>query len=369
MSNISLTNYVKFVRGTPTAFNKLASKDIDTLYFISEKDAATGKLYLGSKLISGGVTSESNLGDVIISAIGDKQILVYDANQGAWVNQSLNTIVKTMVGATAETDGQSGLVPKPLAEDRDKFLTGSGTWVDPTTALNIDENIFSKENGQLTLAAPIAQAQPGDLLSIGLNNKITWTTPNVYTKDEIDNLLNGRLTRKKVDSLDDIDVEADDADQYIYMVPNGITDGTDVYNEYIIIDGKIEKIGNSSVDFDGYVTTEALNNLLKDYVSSGDFTPVAGKVTELDKILNGTPATDDEEEVKGLVSVVGELKTSIDGLNDNYVTLSKYNAEVGDLTTLIRNVTKESGDSTLVEEINDINERLRWNDLQDEESE
>jgi len=35
-------NYVKFMRGTPTAFKNLASKNKDTLYFIHEEDAITG---------------------------------------------------------------------------------------------------------------------------------------------------------------------------------------------------------------------------------------------------------------------------------------------------------------------------------------
>lgn len=43
--------YVKFLKGTPSAFNKLSVKDQDTLYFISEPGAVTGCLYLGDKLI------------------------------------------------------------------------------------------------------------------------------------------------------------------------------------------------------------------------------------------------------------------------------------------------------------------------------
>ena len=49
----TLGNYVKFLRGTPVAFNNLTKKDIDTLYFIAEKDSSVGKLYLGNICISG----------------------------------------------------------------------------------------------------------------------------------------------------------------------------------------------------------------------------------------------------------------------------------------------------------------------------
>ena len=56
----NLINYVKFQRGTPSAYKNLSVKDEDTLYFVSEADSITGVLYLGEKLISSG-----NNGDII----------------------------------------------------------------------------------------------------------------------------------------------------------------------------------------------------------------------------------------------------------------------------------------------------------------
>ena len=37
-------SYVRFLRGTPTAFSKVAKKDPDTLYFISELNDDSGDL-------------------------------------------------------------------------------------------------------------------------------------------------------------------------------------------------------------------------------------------------------------------------------------------------------------------------------------
>ena len=34
-----MAKYVKFMRGTPTAYDNLRTKEADTLYFISETDA------------------------------------------------------------------------------------------------------------------------------------------------------------------------------------------------------------------------------------------------------------------------------------------------------------------------------------------
>ena len=49
-------NYVKFLRGTQSAYDILTEKRSDTLYFIVDPGMATGKLYLGEALISGGMT-------------------------------------------------------------------------------------------------------------------------------------------------------------------------------------------------------------------------------------------------------------------------------------------------------------------------
>lgn len=93
----------------------------------------------------------------------------------------------------------------------------------------------------------------------------------VYTKTETDTKIGeavaaaDHLKRKIVDApgtgetIDDvIDVNADDADQYIYMVPTGLQESDNKYREYIvIIDGDnryIEQVGNWEVDLSGYLT-------------------------------------------------------------------------------------------------------------------
>lgn len=86
-----MANYVKFYRGSETAYNNLLVKNDDTLYFVYEEDKGTAKLYLGSKLIAGAATSGesggsvttslnlSDLKDVLISEnLAHDSFLVYD---------------------------------------------------------------------------------------------------------------------------------------------------------------------------------------------------------------------------------------------------------------------------------------------------
>lgn len=135
----ALPGYVRFLRGTKAAFDKIEIKDIDTLYFIYDsEDQTKGSLYLGNKLIGGGngstatVTDINDLANVLISNVQDKQILTYDASTKKWVNKTPEEIqIEVMTGATAYTVGTSGLVPAPAAGEQDKYLRGDGMWAAP----------------------------------------------------------------------------------------------------------------------------------------------------------------------------------------------------------------------------------------------
>lgn len=52
--------------------------------------------------------------------------------------ERLNAITKTMVGATATSDGAEGFVPKPTKSNAGQFLRGDGTWHDVVTKEDAD---------------------------------------------------------------------------------------------------------------------------------------------------------------------------------------------------------------------------------------
>lgn len=336
-NTIPTSQYVKFVRGTPTAFNNLTEKNADTLYFISETNANTGKLYLGSKLISGS-TSIDSIGDIIISTIGDKNILVYDSAKNAWVNSDIKSVIGVMKGATAAANGATGLVPTPQAGDQNKFLKGDGSWASPVIAS--DSDVFTtNQNSELTLSG-FEDAEVGTLLQKGSSGDLQWVDPSTLQTDlsaveadidalqsVVDTLLTNKIQRQIVNSVQDIDLTKDNT---IFMVPNTSGGSGNLYNEYMVINGAAELIGsNYEGDLTGYVTTTQLNQ------------------------------------------EVGNLNTSISSLNDrlvavegDYVTLTKYDAEVGDLTKL--KLSQVEG-NTLVHQVNDLTERLTWYMLNGEE--
>ena len=135
---MALANYVKFRRGTPAQFEALATKDADCLYFISEKNAITGLLYLGDKLISGSLNATISLNDLEDLMLGNNispnSILVFDGDEQKWVNKPFSEVfgditgsLVEMVGATSSANGVAGIVPAPLAGEQNKFLRGDGT--------------------------------------------------------------------------------------------------------------------------------------------------------------------------------------------------------------------------------------------------
>ena len=131
-----MSNYVKFLRGTPTAYQKLTHKDADTLYFVSEADETVGQLWLGEKLITSHTNPEgvidhlSELLDVDIAGAAQGLVLGFDAAKEKWVPMEVNTAIEVSVmkGATETEDGVEGLVPAPKAGEQDYFLRGDGTW-------------------------------------------------------------------------------------------------------------------------------------------------------------------------------------------------------------------------------------------------
>lgn len=137
--SILANNYVKFVRTTLSLWKALLNKDQDTLYFVLDDNSATGSLYLGSTLIASGLDeglSVEELNDVVITGeVLENQILVANG-KGVWQNRDINDFMPlTMVGASAEQDGDGGLVPAPMQGEQDLYLRGDGLWADPTVEL------------------------------------------------------------------------------------------------------------------------------------------------------------------------------------------------------------------------------------------
>lgn len=144
--------------------------------------------------------------------------------------------------------------------------------IDDGSTIAVDVSQFEfDENGKLMLKGA-ADAAPGSLVSVDENGALVWIAPiDTYTKTEIDNLIANvdHLKRKIVADLDEIETyaaEHDDADHYIFMVPTGLQEDSDKYDEYIVVEGIVEKIGSWEVDLSDYAKISTVEAALENKV-------------------------------------------------------------------------------------------------------
>lgn len=145
----------------------------------------------------------------------------------------------------------------------------------------VDEDFFKYDSeGKLTFATA-GESIKGYYLGINSDNRLDWIKPiDAYTKAQTDAKIAeeiakaDHLSRKVVESVGDIDIDADDAQKYIYMVPREDSVEGDHYDEYMVIeiaDTKVvEKVGDWAVDLSGYATTTALENVSSSKVDKVD---------------------------------------------------------------------------------------------------
>lgn len=381
--------YVRFMRGNTQAFNLLATKDRDTLYFIYDNDTE-GMLYLGDRLIAGGdigSTSIDELKDVLISAgIIDGSILVYE--QGQWVNKPLDEVIPVFVGPSSGSTGVPGLVPAPPQDSPNLFLRSDGTWavIEVGDKLVINEKVFVQgEDGTLDLLG-FSDAEPGAQLQKGADGKLSWVVPdtetvaglssavaglredvndlttdlntlsgNVYTKEETlaEIAKAEHLKRKIVSSLTEAQEYMsthDDAEQYIFMVPSENTLNGDKYDEYLVITvgdnlRSLEKVGSWEVDLSGYATTAQLEN-------------------KVDKDENARLITNDEaaklEALLAIKSINDTLELNADGqLGVKAIAIS----QVTDLSRQLQAKANADVVATLAADVADMKGRLVWEEL------
>lgn len=239
-----------------------------------------------------------------------------------------------MVGATTSTDGISGLVPVPRAGDQNKFLSGSGTWktLDVPTLPTFDNKVFTLDDATNIVSLKGFNLAPtGSYLVKGADNVVSWTQESpskfnmrIVTLEKLQAMVNGT------------DSEEPDP-QAIYLIANGNDVTTaNAYDEYIVINNTIEKVGQfANVDLNNYVQIPTFENVIQ----------------SINGVLYDTYDAINDETNLGLISRVSTIEL-------NYVS----KADIGDLNELILS----PGNLTLVEEINDINERIKWQELAEE---
>lgn len=346
------------------------------------------------------------------------------------------TALETAVGAPAQGEDKPATgIFEDLAEFESRLdaLDAAETGRVAVVEAGIEtlEGIVGDENNGLvkevnTLKTGLSDAN----IAIGqkANTADVYTKSEVYTKGEADDAIAAavadaeHLKRKTFNTITEAETfitqNALTAEQYIYMIPvEGGANG-DKYDEYMYIDGALERVGDWEVDLSDYAKASVVNGLstevsgiktsLADYAKTEDVNnaladkadasalnnyatndAVAGEVaklatkTELNDLQTAVNGKVTAETGKSLVSdtEIAKLATVKENAEENYIKsveetqLKVENAklsvigvdqaligglvnEAGETDTLINILAEKANASALTSAVNDINTAL-----------
>lgn len=363
-----MANYVKFMRGTPKAFSQLASKDIDTLYFIAEKDATTGKLYLGDKeLVCDNHSATINyLRDLLdvnlpenIGELIDGQVLTYDVASESWVARTPEAVAEVKFDSNQFITNEKGelsiinFADAPSGAQLTKSADGSLIWVLPDA-----ETVEGLAEIVETLRTDVDN----------LNTKFDDYDTSAEVDSKISSALAAanHLSYKIVDSTDEIDLTAADASQYIYLVKNDSS-----YDEYMVVNGALERVGDWNVNLDDYATKNEVSAI------STRVDDIAGQLNGLDSTVSAhtTSIANINTSVENLTTQLGSTNSSVEDLASQ---LNAVKATVGEHTTKIANLESQLGDKVdtstfntkmamVDDDIEELRSSMTWNELTETE--
>ena len=161
--------------------------------------------------------------------------------------------------------GKSGLVPAPAAGKQASFLRGDGTWVVPENTTYADATTSThglmSVNDKKKLDAIASGAQVNKIETVKVNG--TALTPDSSKAVNVDlsayaksDAVNSQIATA-VSGITQIDYTVVDSlpstgkKGVIYLVANSGT-GTNIYDEYIYINSKFEKLGSREMDLSSY---------------------------------------------------------------------------------------------------------------------
>ena len=433
--------YIKFQRGSLAAYEALTSYDDNTLYFVTPEngEGAVGRLYLGDKLISGGdvvlqFANLNDLADVIVDGAGSGDFLVKN-EAGKWVSKTAADVAAEVLETLKlhktlayDAEGALGIAGFDAAENGAQLMkdsTGELVWIKPdantveglqTTVTELagsvetldgeidavvedvaalEERAEVVEQNLAVLEAEVGSPAEGETPASGLYAKLEVieeelglkaNSANVYTKAEVEGLIANaeHLKRKFVNVLPAIE----EADAHtIYMVPKDGGKDLDVRNEYIVVDGAWEKIGDTAVNLDGYATENYVVEAIKNKAEIGasytkteanELLNAKANIVDVEALLNGKVNVDENarlmtltegEKLAGIaagaeVNVINAVSEDFTIGENRILALNNISAsKIVDLESLLNNKANKSDVETLEGRVDDLEGYLTWTEM------
>jgi hypothetical protein len=205
----------------------------------------------------------------------------------------------------------------------------------------------------------------GDINSINLileqkaNAADVYTKSEVYTTIEVNNAIEVAIAaadhlRYKIVTdinedgvidINDIDLGAEDADRFIYLVPAEEEGTNDLYDEYMVLEGGLEKVGSWEVDLSDYAkasqvlalegTVQGLQNSLSQYAKTEDVNNALNEKANTADVEN---TLKDYAKTESVSNSLNSLKLALEGQIENKVDAAEGYGLISDT-----NITKLEG--------------------------
>lgn len=210
--------------------------------------------------------------------------------------------------------------------------------------IKVNTKLFEYDtNGNLSLKG-FDEAAINSVLSKNVDGTLSWKIPvDAYSKAETDAKIDAavaaaaHLKRKIVDRVEDINVNADDAEHYIYMVPTGLQEDSDKYDEYIVVvlsdDIRfVEKVGSWEVDLSDYAKQSEVETSLATKVDKeeGSRLITAAEINKLLGIETGAQVNYIKSTTADFLVQDGELQlqdlniSKVTGLQDTLTQIEEW---------------------------------------------
>lgn len=274
----------------------------------------------------------------------DKSAVWYDYDQMVAYAQNDATAYVGQILSLVQAEDLTSKAYIILNEQGDLEALGAATLISDVDDIKLQLNDID-DSIELLLSRVGAPAEEGfDASGLFAEVAKKANAIDVYTKEETHTYVSeavaaaSHLKRKEIADIDLIDLNAADADEYIYMVPSGLLDDDNRYYEYMIMDievgtddegnpiveRKIEMVGSWAVNLDDYATKVELNN----------------EITRATKAEAALGARIDDVE-----SDITSINSSLETLGDDIDTLetTKVNVEYFPVTGEDGSVTQVPG--------------------------
>jgi chaperonin cofactor prefoldin len=337
----------------------------------------------------------------------------------AWIKPDTNTVegiqttVTELKGSVETLDGEVDAVVEDVtaleerAEAVEQNLAALEAEVGnpaegetPASGLYAELEVIEEELGLKANAADVYTKEEADgkfetIGNVALKADKTYVdeelakkanSADVYTKTEVEGLIANaeHLKRKFVDALPAIE----EADAHtIYMVPKEGGKDPDVRDEFMVVDGAWEKIGDTAVNLEGYATESYVTEAIKNKAEVGasytkaeadNLLNAKANVADVENLLNGKVDKDENARLMAIaegtklagiaegaeVNVINAVSEDFTIGENRTLVLNNISAsKIVDLETLLNNKANKADVEALDKRVGDLEGYMTWTEM------